>query len=246
MRKIIYILMCFLIINSCKKEDITECKLISGKTTIEYRSLENFKNILLKDNVNLILEKSDTSYLTIETGENLQKGIKTDVSDNGWLRIENKNGCDWARDYDIQIDVHLYYTDIDTIEYRSIGDITSVDSLTTDSLWIHVFEGAGIIKPTINVERLYCQLHYGTLDIVIDGKCGMAIVYTASYGLMDLRNLNSKIVFVNSRSSNNTFVNAYNTLGAEIGNIGDIYYKGNPESLILNKTGTGNLIKLDN
>lgn len=245
MRRLSYLFIIILLVSGCRKEDITSCKLVSGSTGIDYRNIPEFKNIAIRDNVNLILHKSDTSYVKVETGENLLEGIKTTVNDRGWLELKNSNGCDWARDYSVQVDVHVFYTDIDTIEYRSIGNITSVDTLKTDSLWIHVMEGAGEIMPTLNVKRLYCQLHSGTADVFIDGYCGLAVAYSAGYGVMDLRDLQCDVVFINSRSSNNSFVNASITLGAQISNIGDIYYKGNPKSLTLTGSGSGKLIKLD-
>lgn len=231
-------------LGSCDKDSISNCRFSSGDITQEQRSVDEFSNILLKDNVNLILEKSDVPGIVVEAGSNLLNGISTDVNENGTLEIVNINKCDWARDFSTPINVYLRYDNIDSIEYRSIGNITTVDTLHTDTLWIRVMEGAGSINLTIDVNRLYSELHYGTADINIDGKCGLSFVYSASFGLVDLRELITTFVYVTNRSSNNVFVNATNTIGAEISNIGDIYYAGNPTTITLEKIGSGNLIKL--
>ncbi len=233
-----------MILSSCEKESITNCKLSNGVVKTEQRTISEFTNILLKDNINLILSRSDTSSLLVEAGSNLMSGISTVVNEDGTLEIKNNNKCDWSRDFDTPVNVFLNYTEIDTIEYRSIGNITNMDTLYTDTLWVRVMEGAGVIDITIDVDRLYCELHYGTADILLSGICGLSFVYSSSFGLVDLRNLPTSVVFVTSRSSNNLFVNAVTTLGAAISNIGDIYYRGDPENLTLDKTGAGNLIKM--
>lgn len=231
-------------LGSCKKGSLTDCKLTTGEITTEYRDIEIFNNILLKDNVNIILEKSDTSSVIVEAGANLLGGISTVVNDLGTLEIRNNNKCDWARDFSTPINVYIKYNNIDTIEYRSIGSITTKDTLRTDTLLVRVMEGAGKIDITIDVVRLYCQIHYGTADIIMNGKCGLSFVYSASFGLVDLRDLETTIVYVTNRSSNNVFVNSNYTLGAEIASIGDIYYKGNPSNITFDRTGSGNLIQL--
>lgn len=244
--KNIFLILCIgLIFGSCTKENLKNCKFSSGEITTEVREVEVFNNIVLRDNVNLILEGSGEPKLIIETGKNLIDGISTEVNEKGSLIIRNNNTCDWARDYNTTINVYLQYTNIDTIEYRSIGDITTIDTLVSDTLWLTVYEGAGEINMTIDVARYYCQLHYGTVDIITDGNCGLSFVYSASFGLVDLRDLHTNFVYVANRSSNNVFVNSNNTLEATISNIGDIYYSGNPGNIVLNKTGSGNLIKLE-
>lgn len=232
------------IFSSCEKGAVTDCFYSTGDITKEERSIENFNNILLRDNVNLILTKSEKNSITVEAGSNLLNGIIAEVNEDGVLEISNNNQCNWIRSFDSPIVIHLSYIDIDTIEYRSIGDITSVDTLITDTLWLKVLEGAGQIKMNLNVVRLYCSLHYGTADIILSGQCGLSYVYSTSFGLIDLVNLETGMVYVNNRSSNNLYLNAKTHLGATIENIGDIYYAGNPASIAFEKNGPGELIKL--
>lgn len=233
-----------MLLYSCNKDTLTNCKLSNGKVETEQRTIPEFQNILLRDNVNLIFQKSDENSLSVEAGSNLMSGIVTNVNEKGWLEIRNNNSCDWARDFNTQINIYLNYTNIDSIEYRSIGNISAMDTVQTDTLWIKVMEGAGTIDIDIDVVRLYCELHYGTADILLGGNCGLSFVYSASFGLVDLRNLSTIIAYVANRSSNNVFIKSSNTLEVDISNIGDVYYSGNPPNIKLNRTGSGNLIQL--
>ncbi|MBT3174102.1 MAG: hypothetical protein HN336_04600 [Lentimicrobiaceae bacterium] len=245
MKNTLIILIGITLLVSCQKGVITDCKFTSGKLKTEFRYLEDFNNLLLNDNVNVILQKSDSSGVRVETGENLIQGIKTTVNDQGLLEISNDNTCDWARDYDNLLNVYVYYNKIDSISYRSIGNITNIDTLRADSLNIDVFEGAGDIDLDINVDKLFCAIHNGTADINLAGFAGVSYVYSASFGLIDNSNLSCSHIYANNRSSNNIFLNANNTLEVIIENIGDIYYRGDPVNIQLNKLGSGNLIKMN-
>ena len=244
--KNLLILLTFVLVlfTSCKKGGVTDCFHTTGNITKEERSIESFNNILLKDNVNLILNKSESNSITVEAGSNLLDGIITQVGDNGVLEIRNDNRCNWIRSFDNPINVYLDYIDIDTFEYRSIGNVSTTDTLTTDTLWLKVLEGAGEINMKLNVNRLYCALNYGTADIILEGNCGLAFVYSASFGLINMFDLESTFVFINNRSSNDVYVRATNQLGVTIENVGNVYYAGNPPIVNLNRTGSGELIKL--
>ena len=229
---------------SCNKGPGNDCFSTTGNIIEQERIIENFNNILLKDNVSLILSKSETYSLTVEAGSNIVDGIITEVDENGVLEIRNDNSCNWIRSYDSPINVHLNYIDIDTLEYRSIGDVSTIDTIFTDSLWLRVYEGAGKIELNMNVKSMYCSLHYGTADIILSGKCGLSYVYSASFGLIDLIELETDIVYINNRSSNDVYLNVTTELGATIENIGNIYYLGNPSTVSFDKIGAGELIHL--
>ncbi|MFK5857371.1 MAG: head GIN domain-containing protein [Bacteroidota bacterium] len=229
---------------SCKKGAVTDCFYSTGNIETETRSVHDFNSLLLRDNVNLVLKKSDSNYIVVEAGSNLINGIITDVSESGILEIRNDNNCNWIRSFETPIFVYLNYIDIDSIEYRSIGDITTVGTLVTDSLWIMAHEGAGLIKMELDVDLLHCSLHYGTMDIVLSGKSGLSYVYSSGFGLINMVDIESGFIYVNNRSSNNMYVRSEKHLSATIESIGNIYYAGNPSTVIFDKTGTGELIKL--
>lgn len=229
---------------SCEKGTINNCFNTTGNIIEQERLVKDFNNILLKDNVSLILRKSETNGIIVEAGSNIVDGVITAVDEYGVLEIRNENNCNWIRSFDSPINVYLNYIDIDTIEYRSIGNISTVNTMFTDTLWLRVHEGAGTIEMDINVAGLYCSLHYGTADIVLSGKCGLSYVYSASFGLIDLVKLETGIVYINNRSSNDVYLNVTAELGATIENIGNIYYRGNPSTISIDKIGTGELIKL--
>lgn len=228
---------------SCEKSSVGDCFKSNGAITIIERSISGFHTIVLKDNIDLILKSSNENSLSIEAGENLLNGIKTSVEDSV-LTIENNNWCNWVRSYDSPIIAYLDFVNLDTIEYRSIGNVSSNDTIRLRNLVINVREGAGVIDFIVNTEMIYCNLHYGTADIKMRGLSNFCSVYSASFGLIDNRGLLSNQVYLNNKSSNDLYVFAKDILEVTIENIGNVYYTGNPYQILLSQSGTGELIRL--
>lgn len=230
---------------SCEKSPIPDCFKNTGPVVMEERGVDEFNSILLRHNINLHLRQASTNKIKVEAGQNLMNKIKTIVNENGQLEIRNDNACNWVRSYDIPIDVYLDFVKLDSIEYRSIGDLTSINTLVLDSLRLDVLEGAGRISFEVDVSVLYCGFAYGTADIFLSGNCEISYVYSAAYGLIDNRDLKSKFVYANNKSSNDMFLQATTELAVTIENIGNVYYTGNPPTVSFNQIGSGKLINLE-
>jgi len=239
------ILLVSILLLSCEKSPLSDCFNNTGAIISEEREIVEFNSILLRHNVNLHLRQAQTNKIIVKAGSNLLSKIRTDVNENGQLEIRNDNSCNWVRSFETPIDVFLDFVKLDSIEYRSIGDVTNDGTLFLDTLKIDVIEGAGKIEMNVDADVVFCGLTYGTADIIMKGNCGISYIYSASFGLIDNRDLASKFVYVNNKSSNNVYLQATVELGATIENIGNIYYSGHPPVIYFDQIGTGELIKLD-
>src|SRR5664279_908967 len=74
---------------SCKRDG---CTLSPGTRTRETRNLSSFNEIILYDKINLVVTQDSVQRVTVEAGENLVPGIRTDVANN-ILTIKNNNKC---------------------------------------------------------------------------------------------------------------------------------------------------------
>jgi len=229
--------------SSCKKKDLGDCFVSTGEITEEVRETESFNKIIVHDNIDIIIEPGTSELLTVTAGKNLLNKIITEI-DSNTLTISNNNSCNWVRDFSVPITVHISISNLNEIEYRSIGDINCTDTIFSDSLIINIYEGAGTLNLLTNSYLVRTNLHYGTADIKVSGRCNLSFVYSASFGLIDNRYLISKQVYVRNKSSNDIYVNALSTIGAATEGIGNIYYFGNPENISFNQIGSGQLIKL--
>lgn len=226
---------------SCSKSPVLDCFNSTGKITTVEREVTEFNSILLKDNVNLFLKKSDKNKLLLEAGSNLMNKIVTEVNADGALELRNDNQCNWVRSYDKPINVYLEYVLLDSLEYRSIGTVTCEDTLKFSSFLVNVFEGSGELNLLVNIDQLKVNLHYGTADVIVNGIIGASYYYQAGAGRIDAINANTKDVFIRNWGSNDMYVWAYSSLSAEIKGLGNIYYKGNPQKE-LSGEGKGQLL----
>lgn len=230
---------------SCEKSPLHDCFNSTGPVITVERDVADFNSILLRHNVNLYLRQAQKNKLTLKAGSNLMEKIVTSVNEEGQLEIRNENSCNWVRSFDIPIDVYLDFVKLDSLEYRSIGDVFAEETLFLDTLKLDVLEGAGKIELNLDANTIYCGLSNSTADVVLKGFCELSYLYAAGFGRIDNRELVSKFVYVNNKSSNDVYLQVTTELGATIENIGNIYYSGSPAVVNLNQLGTGKLIKLD-
>lgn len=237
------IFLVLVLFSSCEKNNLGDCFKSTGEITEEVREIESFTKIIIHDNVEIVLTPSTSNLLTVSAGKNLiDKIITEQIADT--LIISNNNSCNWVRNYSTPIKVLVPINGLSEIEYRSIGDIICTDTIFSDSLNINVREGAGTLNILTNSYLVRSNLHYGTADIKVSGRCHLSYVYSASFGLIDNRFLISNQVYVGNKSSNDIYVTAVSTIAATIEGIGNIYYFGNPPNYSFNQIGSGQLIKL--
>ncbi len=239
---ILWILIVFLT-GSCQKTDPGDCFTSTGADITESRSSQKFRMIVLNDNVNLVLTQGDHYAVSVHGGKNLLKKIETRIEDEK-LTIENNNTCNWVRSFDREITVYATVDTLEHIQYRGSGDISSTNTLEGDSLQLSVWEGAGKVDLDVNMHRNYISFHIGTADIYYKGYCHLSYISATSFGPVHAENMFSTFTFIGNGGSNNCYIWTDYDLGASITSIGNIYYKGNP-TIHLNRTGTGELIKLE-
>ena len=91
---------------SCKKENLCDCVKTTGSHKVEYRSLQNFRCIYLKDKMDLYITQDSSYEVRVEAGSNLMGLIKTEL-DGETLKVFNNNRCNWVRGYKHKINVYV-------------------------------------------------------------------------------------------------------------------------------------------
>jgi len=214
--------------------------------------------------VNVKLKHSNQPHLELTCPENLIDNITTEIIGDT-LVIKNTNKFNWIRSYDYSIDLTVYYDSLREINYASIGDlycaehdsIRGVLTQLTDTVegvvipvFPHVFhlnvnEGSGDINLLFNCDVLKHKFGNGTSCVTCRGKVGYSEHLTRSYGLIHAEEMSSNFVVVQSESTNDTYVWAKTNLKVYLYNIGNVYYKGDPEWSILACTNNGRLIPME-
>jgi hypothetical protein len=227
-------------ISSCKKSG--DCFKSTGNIIQQSRSITDFDTILAKENVDIVLTQDSVNGVVVEAGEKIIDGITT-VINNRQLEIDNTNSCNWVRSYDKPLIVYVHVKNLRKIWYLSAGNITTTNVLTPGSFMLDVWGGCGSINLSINVVQGVIYEHLGTADITVRGKSLYSSVSLGDFGFLQLKDLQSDYAYITSSGSNDCYINARKYLAANINSIGNIYYTGNPDSIHVNITGTGQLIQ---
>ena len=214
---------------SCKKAPLS-----IGEIVTETRDLPNFKEVCLNDDISLSLVRSDTCYIVITTGENIIGNITTEVSGNV-LNICNTSTLNWIRPYNFELHATLYYKDIKYLTFSSSGTLDTRNQYndTTGVYKILIDGGSGDIDLNVkNCKGVYIQYKYGTSTINLHGRGNKYLNVTKrSYGIIDARNFETNYVDIENNSAGDCYIWSRDRIKAEINNLGDIYYRGNPDTI---------------
>ena len=225
--------LCFLAaFSSCKKAPLTV-----GPTVFQVRELPDFTEVHVNDYINLSLVRSDTCYIEITTGKNIIDNITTEVN-NGILTICNTTTCNWLRPYDYKCEATLYFKDITNFIFAASGTLETANNYTGvfPSPAYYRFEvhgGSGDIDLNINnCNDLRVVYQHGTSHLNIHGSNNNGfVIFKRSYGIIDAINYDAEVVHVTTESPSDCFISASSEIEAEINDLGNIYYKGDPDSI---------------
>ena len=217
---------------SCKKVPLTV-----GPIVTQIRALDDFAEVYVNDNINITLVRDDTCYIEITTGKNIIDNITNEVN-NGSLSICNTTTLNWIRPYNYQLDVTLHFKDITNLIYASSGVLATSENFTGQlpSNEFYRFEvdgGSGDIDLNVNnCADFRLIYHYGTSRVNIHGSNNKFFdIYKRSYGVIDAQNYDAETVTLDVYSPSDCFISASKLIDATINDLGNIYYKGDPDSI---------------
>ncbi len=228
---------------SCKKENCFDCIKSTGKIITQERNLNSFKSIFIEDKIDVYITQDSIFKVEVEAGKNLQSLIKTKV-DGETLRIQNDNKCNWVRGYKHSIKVFIHAPYFKYIENAGVGTIESLNMITQNEISVRT-SNSGDLNLKVNTDKIMISTH-GNGDIYLTGntiKLESSCVGTNFLYASDL--IISNYAYLYTSSIVNSYVTAPENglMDVQIARDGNVYYKGNPSQINLNRIGKGDLIK---
>lgn len=98
MKRILYILLILSVLSACSSDKSIECFRTMGASVTYDIEVPEFNMVHISPGIELIIKQGDAFKVTVKTGENIKEYISARVTDNE-LRIENRNNCNWTRNY---------------------------------------------------------------------------------------------------------------------------------------------------
>lgn len=236
-----------LVFTSCRKENALDCFKSNGKEITEVRMPGTFTMIDMNDNMDVTLVQGSETKVEVTGGEHIIKNISTKIED-GVLKIENKNKCNFVRGYKRHTTIKITLPYLYSIINNGVADLTVDENFVQDSIRIRA-ESSGDLY--LNGKFDYVKAHSnGNGDIHLNGSCKSLEVFLNGTNFLHAENfVVSDYVFVQTLSKGDCFFNIdhLNKFEYIIYDVGNIYYKGSPTTIsgFLEKDASGQLVKQD-
>lgn len=246
MKNIVSISIVAMLLFSCKKAEDRTCFKSIGEEAVLDVPVEDFNELFLKQSLYYTLVADTVPFLRLKGGKNLLNLISADVN-AGILSIENKNRCNFLRKYDRLVEVEIHYVQLNRIDYKGSHDVVALDTIFGEYFNLRLAHSSGNARMLVNTDYVNGFVNDGSGDYYFAGKTKFAHIQAYNNGFADIRNLLiSESLEITTRSSRKVLCHADGIpLKVTLSGVGDVHYTGNPSSIELIRTGSGNLVKID-
>ena len=238
LRRPLAILLVFLlgiITVSCQFSDATVVRGDGSVTTATIHP-SSFHAIDLQGVYNVYLSHGSRPSVIIETDGNLQELIKTKVDDHT-LKIFTE------RDVMLRptrLDVHITYTELENIQVGGACRIGATESIRTGNFSIEV-NGAADIDLDISVRTMQTKIS-GAGNIKLQGEAEVHQAELSGASNLRAEDFITGNTYVSLSGTGSAHVYASKLLDASISGIGKITYHGEPEEILMQKSGLGAIV----
>ena len=218
------------------------CLMSSGEKQLENREIGGFKKLIIEDVFTVYYKYDTISRIEVYAGFNLLTGIKTTIIDSS-LTIENTNKCNWTRSLKVRPEITIFSPTLDCVIMNGESDFITTDTLKSNDLTYEVWAGISTANLLLDCEVLKFKLNGVTGDYTLNGSAGVAYIFSIGNGHIHGTELNTGYSFINNSSTGDIKVNVSKEIEVHLLNTGNIYYFGNPYSIVvLEQQSTGSLI----
>lgn len=228
----------------CGKFDFCDCLNNSEIDSIKIE-LQDIDSMEIYHKFNVYLLHDTVNEAIIRANRNLIEQIEI-TEKNKFLKIEDKNDCNFLRNPDINIDIYLHLKNLEKIFLYGPSTIISEDTLRFEKLLIRIYDDIGDVDIILKNNRLWLEYWYSTGTARIQGSTNFFEILNHGYAHIHAFDFESKYVSVNHNSTGNVEIYPLESIDARLQDIGNIFYTGSPKIInILEKKSTGELIHVD-
>lgn len=235
--KVIVAAIVALLFSSCNNFSISGLNKVEGNGNVVTKTRNvpsNFTAISASRGLEVILEQSPDTKVTVEADENLQSHIKTEVV-NGELRITS--------DANIKNEkakkVYVSLPKLDSFEASSGSSVSSKNVLKNNAMAFSSSSGSRIVIK-VEAETVSCESSSGS-SIKISGKASRLDSNSSSGSSIDAKALAVKDAVAESSSGSSITLNTSQSLTAEASSGSSVNYIGTPNNLIKKLSSGGSI-----
>jgi hypothetical protein len=203
---------------------------------VSVRNLSNFNSIEVSDALSLDIKNGDTHTLQLEFTEGFEEYIKSEV-EGSVLKISIDKRIKEPK----QLKLTVTTPEIVSIQLFGASQIKSKDTLRTDNLEIKLSDAANA-NLVLVVQNLKTEIS-GAGNLSLSGYATNHMSTISGAGDLKAFNLVSEKINLNVTGAGDAQVNATKELQIKASGAGDVIYVNEPENLIAEVTGAGEVRK---
>jgi len=208
----------------------------NGNVVTQTRNLREFSGIKVSSGIQVFLTKGDMQSIEVETDENLQEWIRTDV-DGGILNIYCEKTIRLAKTKK----VNIVCESIENIDISSGGRITGLTNFEAEKLDIEISSGGQLSYETHASEIEISLSSAGRAEI--KGTTGKLKADLSSAGELRAYDLESGSCDVSVSSAGVAHVSVKDEASFKASSAGRIHYMGEPKIQEINTSSAGSVNK---
>ncbi len=240
MKNYLFILFIFLI-TSCDNALFNTGSIITKNIEIL-----DFDEIYVEDIFEIYLIQDTVCKIEVKGGSNVIPNLEFNVDEDKKLTINDNNSARWSRDYD-KIKLYISVDTLRFLELNAPSKIVSQNTLITPELKIFSIADFAEIELNLNCNNCYV-VNSGTSGGIIhlSGETNSFTFWARASIQINAENFMANYVTVKTESIGDCSINVNKELSVEILRSGNVYYKGNPETIeYVNEKAKEQLIRLD-
>jgi hypothetical protein len=206
------------------------------------RNVGQFEGVNLGISAKLYIKQGNASSVVIEASEDALEHIETKVK-NGILVIEKDNDWKWWKNWNSK-NVKIYVTNpnFNHISVSGSGNVQGENTIQSKNLYVGV-SGSGKMDLDIKTVDLESKIS-GSGNVFLTGSARNTELAISGSGNLNAENLSSESCEVTISGSGNCWVNVDNSLNSRVSGSGNVFYRGNPDKLYNNSSGSGSIKKI--
>lgn len=204
----------------------------AGETVTKNIEISYFDKIYVEDIFDIHLIQDTVCKIEVKAGRNLIPNLEFTVDEDKNLTINNNNTARWSRDYD-KIELYISADTLWWLQLNAPSKITCQNTLITPELKILSLDDYAEININVNCGNFYF-VNSGTSGGVLNlvGEANTSSLRARASFIIHAEDFIAKETSVNQESIADCWVYASQKLIVKVLNSGNIYYKGNPETIV--------------
>jgi hypothetical protein len=208
----------------------------NGKIVKQERSVTGFHAIIVSGGIDVYVIPGSTEKAVVETDENIQTAIITNVS-NGVLKIYSEKSISNSK----KMNVYVHVKELDKVTASGGCDVFAETNLNFPSLSFN-FSGGCDLNLNCTTKELKCTLTGGS-DAHIKGSADKADLEASGGSDIKAAELMIGKCKVEASGGSDAYLNVTGELSVEASGSSDVTYSGNAKIIYKSVTGASDLIR---